>query len=196
MKKIIIVSLLLCSLLFVPVMAKADTLSDMDTLKTELIKLLEETIAKLQQQISEILAQQAIQTVALQKQSETITTQATAITEVQEATQSVSAVVAETISSDQPGVNGQAWKTKIFKNFSNGYLYGSVDISVNDVDFSNNNVKNVKYDIYGENIVKTLDTSILDTTKFENGDYNLLITIYPKVGSVGGGYSLGIKIKN
>ncbi|MCX6724253.1 MAG: hypothetical protein NT155_03740 [Candidatus Staskawiczbacteria bacterium] len=58
-KKYLIVLLLLCSLFFIPVVVKADNSSDIDSVKTELIALLTQLIAQLQQQINDILASQA-----------------------------------------------------------------------------------------------------------------------------------------
>ena len=55
MKKFIIVSVLLCSILFVPVFASAQTAPTADALTQQLIKLLTQMIAQLEQEIQQIL---------------------------------------------------------------------------------------------------------------------------------------------
>jgi len=72
MKKIIIVSALLCSLLFAPVFASAQTSLTKDALTQQLIQLLTQMIAQLQKQIADILAQQQVQTTTIQQQTQTI----------------------------------------------------------------------------------------------------------------------------
>lgn len=72
MKKIIIVSALLCSLLFVPVFASAQVAPTRDALTQQLIQLLTQLIAQLEQQIATILAQQQTQTTAIQQQTQTV----------------------------------------------------------------------------------------------------------------------------
>ncbi|MGD0576493.1 MAG: hypothetical protein ABSA74_00245 [Candidatus Staskawiczbacteria bacterium] len=62
MKKIIIVSALLCSLLFVPVFASAQTTPTQDAVTQQLIKVLTQLIAQLEQEIQQILALQQSKT--------------------------------------------------------------------------------------------------------------------------------------
>ena len=62
MKKLIIVSALLCSLLFAPVFVSAQTAPTADALTQQLIKLLTQMIAQLEQEIQQILVQQKSQT--------------------------------------------------------------------------------------------------------------------------------------
>ncbi len=72
MKKLIIVSALLCSLLFAPVFVSAQTATTHDALTQQLIQLLTQLIAQLEQQIATILAQQQTQIAAIQQQTQTI----------------------------------------------------------------------------------------------------------------------------
>ena len=64
MKKLIIVSALLCSLLFMPIFASAQTAPTSAQLTQQLIQTLTQLIAQLQQQIQQILAQKQAQTSA------------------------------------------------------------------------------------------------------------------------------------
>ena len=61
MRKIIIVSMLLCSLLFIPLCASAQTVATQQETTQQLIQLLTQLIAQLEQEIQQILAQQQSQ---------------------------------------------------------------------------------------------------------------------------------------
>jgi len=82
MKKFIIVSLLFVSLLSAPVFVHAQTASIQTELTQQLISLLMEVIARLQQQIADILDQQALQTNTIQQQTQ-------AINQIQQNTQQI-----------------------------------------------------------------------------------------------------------
>jgi hypothetical protein len=192
MKKLIICALIVCSLLFIPVFVKADTASDIATVKAELIQMLKELIAQLQQKINDILEEQANQLSTIQKQntiiqeqSETIQLQGSAIETINQENQTM----VEEIYKGKPIFNALFLREKL----QNKFLSGIVDISIdqNDISNPNNNIKEVRYAIDG-NIIDTQ----LDTTKYPNENYSLCITLFPKYGNISGGFCFSINIKN
>jgi type II secretory pathway pseudopilin PulG len=97
MKKFIIVSLLFVSLLSAPVFVHAQTALTQEEMTQQLITLLTEMIAKLQQQIADILASNASLVTSLNAQTATIKSQGEALNKIAEnTTPVVTTYVAET----------------------------------------------------------------------------------------------------
>lgn len=189
MKKIII-SLSLCFLLLLPVQASALTLQEQkEAIIIQLIQLLEETIARLQAQIQEILNQ-----MALESPTESVSAGQPPIQEVQSMPKKV---VEEPVNPVAPYVYDENhpmpvigyWQDTVLKGKK--YLSGTVDLTPDPQTIRTaRKIDGFAYALNGNFI-----DNPFDTTEYENGNYGLsLYFVFNEVkyGSV----SISIEIKN
>ena len=203
MKKIII-ALLFLSLLFVPVVSRAEQPVAIETpqptisfeeMKQQLIALILEQIKILQAQLNEMLAQQ--------KENNNL------VRGLQESVATATALKAKDRDITPPVVNMKDWRERLEKN-KKGVLSGNACIEVGVYDPNPKNTEGDpvssgfdKFELYIDNFLLKTTTTLkelndcieVDTNRFGNGNYTILGKAYDKDGNVGNS-SIIIEIKN